>query len=266
MLFTAFLFSMRYIIISLFLSLSTFAQPRINEPLPIFSSQPIETLDKGVIGWGLSNDGQWISEKRVIPKNLNSMDKKGRLERINKIGLDNFKELRIYPVIFGADTLVLLMKLYEAGYYKYQKSQRGWQKEKKCHYFIFHKSELKKLDALEDSTVQVIKLNMLDNGVITYEYRNQIMNKVKKKVVMEKDHGYDLIVTLQPFLKDESIRFQFYAMHKQFDEVSGVLEDFKINGTSVYGDENLFEHLYYETDINRFSSFFTMPESFRFKF
>lgn len=248
------------------MSLSAFAQPRINSPLPIFSSQPIEILDNGVKGWSLSKDGQWMSEKHIIPMYLNSMDKKGRLERINKIGLDNFKELRIYPVIFGADTLVLLTKLYEAGYYKYQKSQRGWQKEKKCHYFIFHKSELKKLDALEDSAVQVIKLNMLDNGVITYEYGNQIMSKIKKKVVLDKKHGYDLIVTLQPFLKDESIRFQFYAMHKEFEEVSGVLDDFKINGISVYGDDKLFDHLYYETDINRFSSFFNMPESFKFKF
>lgn len=257
---------MRYIIFILFLSLSAKAQPRINAPLPIFASQAIESLDRGVVGWSLSKDGQWMSEKNTIPKNLNSMDKKGRLERINKIGLDNFKELRIYPVIFGADTLVLLTKLYETGYYKYKRSQRGWQKEKKCHYFIFHKSELKKLDALEDSVVQVIKINMLDNGVVTYEYRGQIMNKVKKKVVLDKDHDYDLIVTLQPFLAAQSIRFQFYAMHKEFDEVAGVLENYKINGTSVYGDEKLFDHLYYETDINKFSSFFTMPESFRFKY
>tara|TARA_R110002072_G_scaffold287389_4_gene453006 strand:+ start:1590 stop:2363 length:774 start_codon:yes stop_codon:yes gene_type:complete len=257
---------MRYIAFILFLSLGAIAQPRINDPLPIFSSKPIETLDKGVVGWSLSTDGQWMSEKRTIPMNLNSMDKKGRLERINKIGLDNFKELRIYPVIFGADTLVLLTKLYESGYYKYKKSQRGWQKEKKCHYFIFHKSELKKLDALKDSVVQVIKINMLDNGVVSYEYRAQIMNKVKKKVVLDKNHGYDLIVTLQPFLKDQTLRFQFYAMHKEFDEVTGVLEDFKINGKSVYGDAGLFDHLYYETDIDKFSSFFTMPESFRFKY
>lgn len=257
---------MKYSIFLLFISLGALAQPRINDPLPIFASKPIETLDKGVVGWSLSKDGQWMSGKRTIPKNLNSMDKKGKLERVNKIGLDNFKELRIYPVIFGADTLVLLTKLYETGYFKYKKSQKGWQKEKKCHYFIFHKSELKKLDALKDSVVQVIYLNMLDNGSVTYEYRGQIMNKVKKKVVLDKNHGYNLIVTLQPFLKNQTIRFQFYAMHKEFNEVAGVLSDFKLNGTSVYGDENLFDHLYYETDIDRFSSFFNMPESFRFKF
>lgn len=256
---------MRLIALLLLFAVQLSAQPRINQPLPIISKKPIATLKRGVKGWSLSKDGQWVSDKRTIPMNLNSLDKQGRYERGNSIGLDNFKELRIYPVISGHDTLVLLTKLYESGYYKYKKSENGWKKIKKCHYFIFHKSELSKLDALKDSLVQDVHLKMLDNGEITYEYKAQILTKIKQQLVISDKHGYDFVASLQPFTQDNKLRFQLYALHKDFGDVKGVIKDVKVKGETVYGTPLLFEKLYYETDIDTFSSFFKLPESFKFK-
>lgn len=256
---------MRLTILLLLISFQLSSQTRTNEPLPIFSKKPIAVLKSGVRGWSLSKDGQWMSSKKTIPMNLNSLDKKGFWERGNKIGLDNFKEWRIYPVVSGHDTLVLLTKLFEDGYYKYKKSKRGWTKVQKCHFYLFNKNELKKLDALQDSIVQNVHLSLMDDGVVSYEYNHQILTRIKEQVVLKEKYGYDLIVSIQPITVTNTLRFQFYAMHKEYREVKGVLKDLKVNGETIYGTDNLFDNLYYETDIDKFSRFFTMPESFKFK-
>lgn len=256
---------MRFILILLLIAFQVNAQPRINKSLPIFSEKPISTLKKGVTGWSFSNDGQWVSEKRTIPIVTTSRNVNAYRTRSNRIGLDNFKELKIYPVISGNDTLVLLVKFFEDGFFKYRKSNRGWQRLKKCHYYIFNKNTLDILDGIKDSIVQNVSLKLLDDGEFIYKYKSEVLNKIKRKIVLDPDYGREFTMTIQPFTQDEKIRFQFYSQHIIYRDVSGVLKDFQMGGNTMYGKLELFNHLYYEMDLDDFSSFFAFPQSFRFK-
>ena len=257
--------SMRFIVFLLFVSLQLSAQQRVNKPLPIISKKPSSVLKKNISGWCKSIDGQWVSKKKTIPARLNSFDKKGYRKRYNKVGLDNFKDFRIYPVISGQDTLILLTKRFKDGFYKYRKSRKGWKTTRKCHYYIFNKHELDKLDALEDSLVQIVDFKLLDEGEVNYTYRGEIMNLIRQKVALKEDFGRVLKLTLQPFTANNTLRFQICSMHQTHGEVDGVLRDYRIDGKSLYGSPELFKHLYYEIDIDRFSIFFTLGESFKFK-
>jgi hypothetical protein len=257
---------MRLIVLLLLFAFQGHSQKRMNDPLPIFSKKPIETLKRGVTGWSFSEDGQWISAKRTIPVITNSLNRSVHKTRENRIGIDNFKEFRIYPIILGSDTLVLLTKFYTDGHYKYRRSKRGWQTFKKCHYYIFNKKALNKLDALKDSIVQNIQIPLLDDGNFIYKTSWGIIGQIKKLAVLDPNYGKELIFTIQPFTQDDKIRFQFFSQHKKYKEdVSGILRDFQLDGYTVYGKLELFDHLYYETDISRFSSFLSVPASFKFK-
>ena len=50
--------------------------------------------------------------------------------------IDNMQEIQVYEVFYGADTLLLILKPFEDGYFKYTSSQTGWRKQNSIHYFV----------------------------------------------------------------------------------------------------------------------------------
>lgn len=256
---------MRFTIVFLLLSFHITAQIRKNEPLPQFSKRPHSVLKKDVTGWMYSLDGQWTSAKKTIPIQAVSRNKKRYRTRINKLGSDNFEEFRLYPTLYGEDTLILLLKIYTDGYYKYKYTKKGWKSITNVSYYLFNKNALNVLDELKDSIVQKITINILDAGTIKDVQKSDALEAVRRIIAVNEDFDRVFIAMIQPLTVFDRIRFQFYSQHKVFNDVEGVLHDFTINGKSLYHDESLFNYLYYETDIDNFSDFIRLPPGFEFK-
>ncbi|MGB0177290.1 MAG: hypothetical protein ACPF9D_08990 [Owenweeksia sp.] len=256
---------MRLTILLVLVSFQLSGQLRDNEPLPQFAKRPYSVLKKGVQGWMYSIDGQWTSAKKTIPERGVSTNDKFYKSKAHKLGSDNFDEFRIYPTLHGKDTLVLLVKIFSDGYYKYEYTRKGWKKITNVSYYLFKKNALDALDNLKDSTIQTISINLLDAGTIRNINESKVMDAIQRKVVVNEKFDREFIAMIQPFTVMDRIRFQFYSLHKVFRDVEGVRKDFTINGDSQYIDKRLFDFLYYETDIENFSEFIRLPTRFEFK-
>ncbi|HBF21755.1 MAG: hypothetical protein CMI36_10105 [Owenweeksia sp.] len=256
---------MRLTVFLLFVSLQLSAQLRDNNPLPQFSRRPFSVLKKDVTGWMYSIDGQWTSAKKTIPERHISTDKKFYKEKPHRLGSDNFEEFRIYPTLYGKDTLVLLVKIFSDGFYKYEFTQKGWKNTTHVSYYLFNKNALDALDNLKDTAVQLITINLLDAGTIRNINKSKVMSAIRGKVAVNENFDREFVAMIQPFTVMDRIRFQFFSLHKVFRDVEGVRKDFTINGQSMYINEGLFDYLYYETDIENFSEFIRLPPSFDFK-
>ncbi len=256
---------MRLTVFLVLFSLQLSAQLRNDEPLPQFSKRPYSVLKKGVQGWMYSIDDQWTSAKKTIPERAISTNEKFYKSKEHKLGSDNFEEFRIYPTLYGKDTLVLLVKIFSDGYFKYEFSKKGWKKTSNVSYYLFNKNALDVLDNLKDSTVQTISIDLLDAGTIRNIKKSNVMKAIQRKVAINEDFDREFIAMIQPFTVMDRIRFQFFSLHKVFRDVEGVRKDFTINGQSMYLDDRLFDYLYYETEIENFSEFIRLPPRFEFK-
>ncbi len=256
---------MRFTFFFLIFSFSLSAQLREEEPLPKFSKKPISVLKKDVTGWMYSVDGQWISDKKTIPVHAISTNEKIYKAKPEYLGSDNFEEFRIYPTMYGKDTLLLLVKIYNDGHFKYEFTQKGWRETTQVSYYLFNKRALNVLDNLKDSVVQIISIDLLDAGTIKNVSRSNVLNAISRRIAVNENFDREFVAMIQPFSVFDRIRFQFFSLHKVFRDVEGVRKDFTINGESQYLDERLFDYLYYETDIENFSEFIRVPPSFEFK-
>ncbi len=252
------------LVVFVFSGMSCFAQSREEKPIPYLSEKPVSILDDDIKGWSLSLDGQWISEEKTILPRLISRDKKAYRTRINRLGLDNFKEMLMYPIIYGNDTLLLILKAYENGHYKYEYSKKGWRNEDWIHYFVIKARDLNKLNTLEDSTVHILKIKMLDGGQIKTS-TSRAISEIKERLLIRNNYNYSMHIMVQPLAQKERIKFHIYAMHNVFPDVEGVLKNFTVNGRTAYGSELLFDYIHYETSIKNFSKFFSLPGSFDFE-
>jgi len=258
---------MRILITSviLFFTLGVLAQPRNEKPLPFFTDDPVTVLEDDVTGWSLSLDGQWVSAEKTIPPRLISRDDKAYKERINRLGLDNFEEMMIFPILYGKDTLLMLIKTFESGEYEYEYTKRGWDKEDKAHYFVIKARGLNKLNSLQDSTIQLLKFKMLDGGLINDYSSGSIIATIKDRILIRDKYNYEMHLMVQPLSQLGKVRFHIYSMHSVFPDVEGVLKDFTVNGHTAYGSKLLFDYMYYETSLDNFSKFFSLPGSVEFE-
>lgn len=255
----------RLLLVFLMLSYFANAQERREQPLILISKKPLALLDKDVKGWSYSLDGQWLSAKKKIPIRANSRDKDIYDKKPEYLGIDNFSYLALYPAIYGVDTLMLMVKVYKDGAYKFGRIKKNWDEYYRAYYYLLSKKEYKKLDMLQDTSAQVIKLDLVDDGEISGVDEGDIMNEIRSRLRVNQEHHRQMVVMVQPFTAKNRIRFQIFSQHKIFRDVAGVLRDFTLMGNSLYGDLRLFDYLYYETAIDRFEKLMTVPNSFDFK-
>lgn len=251
---------MRKLIVLLFLSQGLLAQTRENKPLPIFPKKPVKILDEGITGWSLSMDGQWISQEMKIPVRLISTNEDQYETKINSLGNDNIEELQIYPAIYGNDTLIMLVKIYETGAYEYQRTKKGWDDYLLAYYFVIDHKELRKLKAIS-SEASVIELEMKDFGLVTDVRTRNVLDDIRQKMIVKPETQRRLAFIIRKMDSTGKIQFQFASLHEVFRDVEGVLNDFQLRGRSLYGKEALLDHLYYEMDEDTFKEFFLVPPS-----
>lgn len=254
---------MRKLIFLLTLSQALLAQPRENKPLPIFTKKPVKVIDEGIMGWSFSLDGQWISSEMTIPVRLISTNKSQYETRINELGNDNINELQLYPVEFGNDTLVMLVKLYNDGSYEYERTKKGWSDHIIAYYFIFDHKELRKLGGINTQTSN-IELALLDYGQVKKTKKKNVLENIKRQVIVKEKTDRFLTFTIRKVEETKTVQFQFACLHDIFSDVEGVLHDAELRGKSIYGKDLLLDYLYYEMDLLQFQDFFTMPTHVEF--
>ncbi len=256
---------MKHTFFLLLLSLSGFAQHRVNEPLPYFSDKAVNVMDDEITGWSYSLDGQWVSAEKKIPIRAVSRNEDQYEEKRNKLGIDNITELRLYNVNYGGENLIALVKIMKNGHFKYPKTRKGWRSNKDAYYFIFSQNELNTLKNLEDGQVQVLEIPLVADGFFRDVKEKNITSLLREHVIIDKDYERDLIMTVQSFASNnkdpqkpvdhQKVRFQFFSQHELDDDVMGILNDFRLQGKSLYGSPQLFDHIYYECNRKSYDNF-----------
>jgi hypothetical protein len=229
-----------------FVPLYTMAQLRQSKPLPHFPKKITHKLQSGLTGWCYTLDGQWVTADMKIPERFISTDKESYNLQEHKDGNDNIKELQILPVLYGEDTLIMLIKYYQDGFYEFEARKKGWQNVLMAYYYLFRQSELQRLKQSINSEVQVIDLNILDYGQIRDADRFNIIEQIKPKVVIQTSTQRKLQFIIQKNYPENKIRFQFASIYPYVIDAEGVRRDFTLNGKSLYGNPLLLDYIYYE--------------------
>ncbi len=246
-----------FLSISLVLSsLFSFGQIRESQALPIFDPIPYFTLNDSITGWSLSSDGQWIGWPMIIPPIGISRNEDFYEAKHNQFGIDNIKNLSLYHVKFGKDTLVCLLKTFRNGKYKYPARKRGWDSFIDAYYCVLYYKDLKKamqfFESKNDSEVYVLKIKTLDSKLISDIKEKDILEILKANVIVKPNYDRNLVLSLQNNKRDKTIHFHICNLHELFNDVEGVRKGFSRRGRSVYGSVALFEYLYFETDKTDF--------------
>jgi hypothetical protein len=239
-----------------------FAQVREERPLPMFTELPSSILQDSVLGWSYSLDGQWVSKEKTILPRLISRNQDAYEEKENRLGIDNFDQFQLYPVQYGEDTLLLLVKIFTDGAYKYDISKKGWKTKTNAYYYLFKMKDMRKAVVRIDSSVSVNKIPLLDGGALTDVKPKDILDAVRAKVRARERYDRVLTLVAQSVPETGKVRFHIFSLHAVFPDVEGVLRDMRKGGRSLYGDPLLFNYNYYETDQKIFYRFFTMPKQF----
>lgn len=229
-----------------------------NLPIPQLDEASAKVIDEDIIGWSLSLDGQWISEEMKIPVRSVSFDEESYERDANQLGLDNISELILIPAMYGEDSLCILVKMMDNGFYKYKTTKQKWQTNTVGYYYVFNRSHLKDLQNLENGK-HTIKIPLRDYGDLG-EFKSKHLEEVLlKKMVVEPTTDQLLVAAIQ--LDEENpdkIYFQFSSQHNVFPEVEGVVKDLTLNGRTIYGTPILIDYIHYEYGKNAFYEFFKL--------
>ncbi len=101
------------------------AQLRESRPLPVFPKKITNKIQTGLTGWCYTLDGQWVTGDMLIPERFISTDAESYNKVENKAGNDNIKELQLIPILYGDDTLVMLVKFFRDGFFEFEARKKG---------------------------------------------------------------------------------------------------------------------------------------------
>ncbi len=249
---------MKHLLPLLLFGISAMAQPRPEKPLPEINERPAATLDRGLTGQSYSLDGQWVSAKMTIPVQAVSTNEEAYESKRNELGLDNIEALQLYRVAYGEENLLMLVKIFRNGHYKYDGIGRKWQKRIGAHYWIFNAREMEKLNDLP-SEAAVVKFALRDYGQLADVKPSKIVKRIKKNLIIKPETVRELVFHLKENRGEKTVYFQLAGFNPNEKTVSGVVQDFDRLGNTLYGKPELLQHLYYQLELNAFQRFFQVP-------
>ncbi len=250
--------SMKSLILLIFLSFNSFAQIHLNRPLPEILEDDVKVIEKDIVGWSISLDGQWVSEDMIIPLRGVSENEQVHEGEENTLGLDNISKLFLYPTLFGQDTLYILVKLSESGFYEYPATQQKWTSTQMAYYYVFDAKEVKKLRS-DEATVHTAKINLRDYGSIEGVKSKRIVRHLQENLVIKPKTEQLLVVHLKfDGANKDKIYFQLSSQHNVFSEIDGITKDITFNGKSLYKSPTLLNYIHYEYDKEAFFDFFNL--------
>ncbi|MCT4625072.1 MAG: hypothetical protein N4A46_15720 [Schleiferiaceae bacterium] len=232
--------------------ISGIAQERKSKPVPEINENTYGILDEEITGWTYSLDGQWIGNESLIIKRGLYHQHNNQSASDENLGIDNFKNIIAHEIYYNEDTLLLLVKIFDDGYYKLPRSKKGWKDRLSLHYFVVN-NEIPSIDSLQDSVLHQLRYRLIDSGTIKQVSKKKYLEPIKAKLnIIEPSNKY-LHLDIQFWRSTNILRFNLYSNHEVFNDLEGTVSDLKINGKSLFGTEQLMNYIYFETDLNSFS-------------
>ena len=243
---------LKTLLVCAFVPTILYGQTRTNTPEVKISEEPIASMEEGFTGWTYSLDGKWISGENCIYPRLLSVQNDRLKSPPYSLGIDNMKEIQVYEVLYGADTLLLILKPYEDGYFKYASSQTGWRSQKSIHYFIIDKPK-SHLNEIQDTLLHTLEYKLYDSGTIQDISLRKAIPEISKRLNLSQKSNRILFLDYQVWKETGVIRFMLYANHEVFHDLRGTVSDITIRGKSLFGTPQLLNYIYFEADLNVFS-------------
>ncbi len=227
------------------------AQTRESTPDMIFSEEPIGLLEEDITGWTYSLDGKWLSGENVVYPRLQSRNTEKLNKPPYKFGIDNFSKMALHEIHYGRDTLLLLVKFFENGYFKYPRTQSGWKSQKGLHYFVFEKPN-QQLVNITDTTRHTFTAKLINSGTLTDVSYRKYLDRVEERVNLEESSNRFLHMDFELYRETDVFRFMIYANHEVFHDLRGTVTDLDIKGKSLFGTPQLLDYVYFETTFTAF--------------
>lgn len=240
----------------------SYSQDRVNATLPKISNQDLGSLQKAT-GWLLNVEGQWVSSDNKLPKYSEYTHKVSTYEG-DGLGYDNFSKYEFRELVINQDTLMIFIKGFTDGYYKYSSIKEGWSTHKEYNYYVFKKSELSKFDSITDSKINLIEIDVEYKGNIFLSYNGNYISDIEKEIATKKDEtDSKLIFHLAPYKEKSLVQFQIYvSSYSEYSKsyyIGGIQSEIYSWDGKIYMTDELFKYLYYETDYLTFSKFIKLP-------
>jgi hypothetical protein len=240
---TAFLF--------LAISLTTYAQTRTSTPDMVFGEEPIGLLEDDVNGWTYSLDGKWMKGENVVYPRVQSRNNEKLEKPPCQFGIDNFSKMAVHEIQYGKDTLFLLVKFFENGYFKYPRTQSGWKSEKGLHYFVFKKPK-QHIANITDTLRHTFTAKLINSGTLTDVSHRRYLDKIEERINLEERSNRFLYFDFEFYQKTDVLRFMIYANHEVFHDLRGTITDLDISGKTLFGTPQLLDYIYFETTFTAF--------------
>jgi len=252
-----------------------YAQERIDRPLPKIGTEIKGELTKAT-GWLLNPEGQWISRQNRIPVFLEH--RFGGLidyERYG-LGLDNFISYQLREIKIQDNTYSILIKKYRDGEYRYPTIKEDWYSYISVLFYVFKTNELEKLKNIEPDSINLIRINILYEGLITWIDQRTYLSSIEKEIVKQvdkrkSDREHHLVLHIAPYKTKNIVQFQIYSasppLYGKDHFISGIIKEHKVKDDSgrysweerqIYLTNDLFKHCYFETDYTLFRNFLKM--------
>jgi len=252
------------------ISMNLFSQDRVSKPIPIIGAQIKGQLTKST-GWLLNPESQWVSRPNKIPSFIENQFKTLIDYEYDGLGVDNFISYQMRDIKIQDSTYSILIKKYKDGYYKYSSIKEGWTNYNSVMFYVFNKTDLRKLDDVVNDSINLIKINTLYSNSITWINNETYISDIQKEIAKQIDEKKSdkepknyLVFHIAPYKTKNIVQFQIYSSYIRFNIISGIIKEHKIkdeNGKyssdekKIYLSKNLFKYCYYEVDYLTFNNF-----------
>ncbi len=240
----------------------SFGQERNVKPKPKISSSIIGQLTTAK-GWTLNPEEEWQSLPNTIPEYLSSEYKSLLTYEKRSLGLDNFKYYQLRNLTYKGEDFYILIKKYNDGFYTYASIEEDWNRYTSYKAYVFEKSEWEKLSSIQDSTINLIRINLKAKVNVQYKSEKEAYSLITSK--MEFDNKSTLILHIAPYKEKNIVQFQIYTTYSKYNIISGIRSEHKIKGgkysfstKQIYLTDELFSHCYFETDYMNFTKFINL--------
>lgn len=210
-----------------------------------FSQEPIAILEKEIIGWVKTIDGQWRGSDKTIMNNIPT--KHGKLKKHEEIGQDNFVGMYVYDMLVDGQRLWIYVKFFKNGHYKYEQRQKGWKERLDAYYFLVNPRDIPDLNSLENNEAYVFKIPTKGAGRIKNVQTKNVTEIIESSLSLPLESDRLMLLHLRVNRLSNKAQFQIASIHKFFKGTDGIVKDFLVKDYSVYGNKVLFEYFYYET-------------------
>jgi len=247
-----------FLIIFTFLCVLAFGQSiqRSQSNLPILSED--KAIITSAVGWVLQDNGLWESANGKIKLYDSELNK--RPDPMQKLGRSNFESLIIKEVLVGDEQYVVLIILYDGGYFEFPDLKQGFKKQKNALYYVFNAKKLDEILPLDTKYNDPYAVNLdlfTYDDLVDYDKKEldtKISYNILRTVKLELKSQYTAVLNIMPVITNGK-KFFRYRLVKL------------LNKKSIYQkyllEENknmLFTRSYFEIPYNDFVDFFSSIE------